>query len=153
MNEIERLQAIEEIKRAKARYFRGIDTGQPELVRSVLAQDCVLDFRGCWIDPQTGHDYFPTINIVLRGSEQWSPEGFASLGVVATHQSVHHSFNCDVEFINDCNANVVWAMTDRLFWPDGKLLTGHGYYYETYKQDDDGWKIQTLWVERLFVEK
>ena len=43
MNEIERLTAIEQIKQVKARYFRGVDSCDGELVRSLLAEDCVLD--------------------------------------------------------------------------------------------------------------
>jgi hypothetical protein len=46
MEEVERLAAIEAIKQVKARYFRGVDTGNGELVRLILAEDCVLDYRG-----------------------------------------------------------------------------------------------------------
>lgn len=155
MNDIERLIAIEDIKRAKARYFRGIDTGNPELVRTILAEACVLDFRGCWIDPETGRDYFPTINIVMRGAASWCPEGFSGLGVVSNHRSVHQGFNCDVEFTSDTTADVVWAMHDRLFWPAGEeysLINGYGYYYETYVRENGNWKINTLRVSRLRTE-
>jgi len=43
MNDLERLTAIEDIKQAKARYFRGVDTRDDSLVKSVLADDCALD--------------------------------------------------------------------------------------------------------------
>ena len=67
MTEAERLAAIETIRTAKARYFRGVDTGDDALVRSVLAEDCVLDHRGCCTDPVTGRDFMPAMNMVLRG--------------------------------------------------------------------------------------
>ena len=53
MTETERLAAIEAIKQIKARYWRGVDLCDGELVRSVLAEDCELDYHGCCADPQT----------------------------------------------------------------------------------------------------
>ncbi len=47
MTETERLAAIEAIRQLKARYWRGVDLGDGELVRSVLAEDCELDYHGC----------------------------------------------------------------------------------------------------------
>jgi hypothetical protein len=64
--ELERLSAIEEIKQAKARYFRGVDTSDGALVRGVLADDCVLDYMGCCTDPKTGQDFLPSMNVVMR---------------------------------------------------------------------------------------
>jgi len=57
MNDTERQRAIEDIKQAKARYFRGVDTSDSELVRGILADDCVLDYNGCCTDPATGRDF------------------------------------------------------------------------------------------------
>ena len=54
MTETERLAAIEEIRLVKARYWRGVDNQDDELVRSILAEDCVLDYMGCCTDPVTG---------------------------------------------------------------------------------------------------
>lgn len=151
MNDVEQLSAIEEIKRAKARYFRGVDTSDPELVRAILAEDCVLDYRGCCTDPSTGHDFLPAMNVVLRGASSWSAEGFAKLGIV----SAHHGYNFDVTFTSDTTADVVLAMTDRLFMPPGgpwSRMTGHGYYHETYEKIGGRWKLKTVRISRLRVE-
>jgi hypothetical protein len=151
MNEMERLSAIEEIKQVKARYFRGIDTSDAELVRGILAEDCVLDYIGCCTDPATGRDFLPAMNVVMRGSASWSSEGFAKAGIV----SVHQGHNCEVTFTSDSSATVIWSMTDRLFMPPGapfSQMTGYGYYHETYEKIDGHWKIKTLRESRIRVE-
>lgn len=151
MNDVERLSAIEEIRQVKARYFRGVDTGDAELVRSILAEDCVLDYRGCCTDPATGRDFLPAMNIVMRGRRAWSSAGLSSAGIV----SVHHGHDCEITFGGDTNASAIWPMTDRLFMPAGapfSVMTGYGYYHETYEKAHGAWKIKTLRIERIRVE-
>jgi hypothetical protein len=43
MRDLDWLAAAEAIRQIKARYFRGVDTADADLVRSILAEDCVLD--------------------------------------------------------------------------------------------------------------
>lgn len=151
MNEVEELRAIEEIRQVKARYFRGVDTGDSELVRGILAEDCVLDYMGCCTDPKTGHDYFPAMNVVMKGSAAWSSEGLGGLGIV----SVHHSHNGEITIESETMARATWSMTDRLFMPPDwgyAVMTGYGYYHETYEKIDGRWKIKSLRIQRLRVE-
>ena len=151
MNELEGLKAIEEIRSVKARYFRGVDTSNAELVRGILADDCVLDYRGCCTDPVTGRDYLPLMNVVLRGSASWSAGGLSSQGIV----SVHHGHDCEVTLSSDTTASAIWSMTDRLFMPRGAafaVMTGYGYYHETYEKTAGGWKIKSLRIQRIRVE-
>lgn len=151
MNELERLSAIEEIKQVKARYFRGVDTADTELVRGILADDCVLDYMGCCTDPATGRDFFPAMNVVMRGSASWSSEGLAKAGIV----SVHQGHNCEVRLTSDTTASAVWSMTDRMFMPPGapiSHMTGYGHYHETYEKVGGSWKIKTMRITRLRVE-
>jgi hypothetical protein len=151
MNDIERLTAIAEIKQAKACYFRGVDTSDGDLVRSILAEDCVLDYRGCCTDPKTGRDFLPAMNVVMRGAASWSSDGLASIGIV----SVHQGHNCEITFTSETTADVIWSMTDRLFMPPGapfSCMTGHGHYHEKYEKTGGRWKIKTLRISRLRVE-
>lgn len=151
MNDTAYAKACEDIRRAKARYFRGVDTADTALVRDVLADDCVLDYMGCCTDPKTGHDYFPAMNIVMRGRENWSSTGLAAMGIV----SVHHSHNGEIELHSETTASAIWSMTDRLFMPPGgnyAVMTGYGYYHETYEKIGGAWKIKTLRISRLRVE-
>lgn len=151
MNAIERLSAIEEIRQLKARYFRGVDQSDGDLVRSVLAEDCVLDYIGCCVDPATGRDFIPAMNVVLRGRDSWVADGMSKLGIV----SVHQGHNFEVEFDSDTSAHGIWSMTDRLYFPPGgafALMTGYGHYIETYEKIGDAWKLKTTRITRIRVE-
>jgi hypothetical protein len=151
MNDTEQLHAIEAIKQAKSRYFRGVDTSDGALVRSVLADDCVLDYMGCCTDPKSGRDFLPSMNTVLRGSATWPDGGMEKFGIV----SVHHGHNGEVTITGDTTASAIWPMTDRLYLPAGSpysVMTGFGYYHETYEKTGGVWKIKTLRIQRLRVE-
>jgi hypothetical protein len=151
VDDVERLNAIEEIRTVKSRYFRGVDTADSELVRGILAADCVLDYMGCCTDPATGRDFMPAMNIVMRGSAAWSSTGLRAMGIV----SVHHSHNGEISVVSESEASAIWSMTDRLFMPAGAgfaVMTGYGYYHETYQKIAGTWKIKALRIERLRVE-
>lgn len=150
MTELERLSAVDAIRQLKARYFRGVDTGDAKLVRSVLAEDCVLDYRGCCTDPATGRDFLPAMNVVMRGRQSYQ-DGLSSIGVV----SVHQGHNVEIEVTGETTAAGIWSMTDRLYMPAGSpfaLMTGYGYYHETYERIGEAWQIKTLRISRIRVE-
>jgi len=151
MTAIERLEAMAAIRQAKARYLRGVDTGDGNLVRSVLAADCVLDYRGCCTDPASGVDYLPQMNIVMRGRDAWATDNLDGPRIV----SAHHGHDHDISFADDGSAAMTCAFTDRLYMPPGApygVMVGFGYYHETYVREDGGWKISTLRIERIRVE-
>lgn len=151
MNAIEKLSAIEELKQLKARYFRGVDSSDGDLVRSLLAEDCVLDYIGCCTDPASGKDFIPAMNVVLRGRDAWLSDGMSKLGIV----SVHHGHNFEVAFDSDSTAQGIWSMTDRLYFPPGgafSLMIGFGNYFETYEKIGGVWLLKTTRIKRIRVE-
>lgn len=151
MNEIDRLAAIDAIRQGKARYFRGVDSGDGDLVRSVLARDCVLDYRGCCTDPSSGRDFLPAMNVMLRGAASWSADGLSRAGII----SVHQSHDCEIAVTGEMTADAVFAMTDRLYMPAGApfaAMIGYGHYRETWEKTGSAWKIKTLRITRLRVE-
>lgn len=151
MTEVERVAAIEAIKTAKARYFRGVDTADGDLVRGVLAQECELDYRGCCTDPASGRDFLPAMNLVLRGRASWTSDGLKRAGIV----SVHHGHLSEIDVVSERRAQAIFAMTDRLYMPAGApfaVMTGFGYYHETYERSGGAWLLQTLRIERLRVD-
>jgi SnoaL-like domain len=151
MTETERLAAIEAIKQMKARYWRGVDLCDGELVRSVLAEDCELDYHGCCADPKTSVDHLPAMNVTLRGRDQWISDGMARLGIV----SVHQGHQADIEITGADAAKGIWAFTDRMFFPAGgaiSRLTGYGFYHETYVRVGEAWQIKTTRITRIRVE-
>ena len=151
MDTTDRLAATDELTQLKARYFRGVDTCDGDLVRSLLAEDCVLDYRGCCVDPATGRDFIPAMNVVLRGRAAWKSDGMSSLGIV----SVHQGHNFELDFTSDTTAKGIWSMTDRLWFPAGgpfSLMTGYGHYRETYEKSGGAWLLKTTHVTRIRVE-
>jgi len=150
MDSIERLMATDEITQLKARYFRGVDSCNGELVRNALAEDCVLDYMGCCTDPSTKRDYIPAMNVILRGRSSWRSDGLSRLGIV----SVHQGHNFELQLMSDTTAEGIWSMTDRLYFPPGgefSLMTGYGHYHETYEKIDR-WMIKTTRITRIRVE-
>ncbi|MBB4859849.1 hypothetical protein HNO88_003181 [Novosphingobium chloroacetimidivorans] len=151
MDTSERLAATEAIRQVKSRYFRGVDSGDGLQVRSILAEDCVLDYMGCCTDPVTGIDHMPAMNVVMRGRESWPVREAVGMQVV----SVHQGHDPDITIEDARNARAIWSFTDRFFMPPGGAfarLTGWGRYHETYTDRGDGWKLQTTRIERLRVE-
>lgn len=143
--------AIEAIRRAKARYWRGVDTCDGELVRAMLAPDCELDYRGCCADPASGRDFLPAMNVVLKGRGHWLADGMSRFGIVSVHQG-HQS---EVTFTSPTTASSIWAFTDRMFFPEGgdfARLTGYGHYHEGWERTSEGWLLKTLRITRLRVE-
>jgi len=127
-----------------------VDTADADLVRSILAEDCMLDYNGCCVDPATGRDFMPAMNVVLHGNNSWT-SSLADIGVT----TVHHCHDVEIDFQSDRAASAVWSMTDRLFMPAGSpfsAMTGYGYYHETYEKIGGAWKLKTTRITRLRVE-
>lgn len=151
MTEEARLAAIEAIKHLKARYFRGVDKGDPALVRSILAEDCVLDYMGCCTDPGSGRDFLPQMNVVMRGRESWAGDAFGQAGIV----SVHQGHNAEIDILSDTEATGTWSMTDRMWFPEGwpfSWLVGYGHYHDTYVKTAEGWLLKTTRISRIRIE-
>jgi len=151
MTAAERLTAIEAIRNLKAKYWRGVDTADGALVRSILASDCVLDYMGCCTDPVTGKDHMPQMNIVLRGRDSWQTENLEGPRIVTVHQG----HQAEIEVTGETTANGLWVFTDRFFIPPGgpfTRLTGYGHYHETYAVEGGAWKLKTTRITRLWVE-
>lgn len=151
MTETERLAAIEAIRDMKARYWRGVDSCDGALVRSVLAEDCVLDFMGCCTDPASGIDHMPWMNMVLKGRESWQVRNSGRPRRI----TVHHGHQHEIAFPAPGKASAVWAFSDRFFMPPGApfaRFTGYGHYHDTYVLVGGEWLIQTSRVSRLWAE-
>ena len=138
MDEIERMTAIEDIRRLKARYFRCLDTKEWDGFRDVFAADAEMDMR-----PEAGE----------RGLVQGN-QAIADFvrGVVGDVETVHHGHMPEIDLTSATTATGVWAMEDLLRWPAGGpfgSMHGWGHYHETYTKEGDSWRIQTLSLTRL----
>jgi len=151
MTNMQHLSAMAEIREIKAKYWRGVDMSDGALVRSILAEDCVLDYMGCCTDPVSGVDHMPEMNMILRGRDAW-PMGEITEPRAVT---VHQGHQCEIKIASDFTATAIWAFTDRFFMPPGarfSRLTGYGHYHDTYRKHGGRWLLKTTRITRLWVE-
>lgn len=144
MTDIERLLAIEDIKRLKARYFRCVDTKDWPGLRSVLADDVRFDISQDM--PEGGH--------IIGGDNVVAAVQESLTGDIVT---VHHGHCPEIDILNPCSARGIWAMEDRLYWGPqsdfpGQTMHGMGHYIETYQKTADRWRISSMKLQRLRTE-
>jgi SnoaL-like domain len=143
MTDIEKLLAMEEIKRLKSKYFWGLDHRDWDLWRrEVFAVDATLDV--------------PEADLVVTGIDNiiaWVADA------TADQVSVHHGHDPNIEITSEETATGVWAMEDRLYRTkqhplrDGSTyLHGFGHYHETYVRRSEGWRLKSTRLTRLRIE-
>jgi len=138
-----RLEALEEIKALKARYFRCMDTKDWDGFAAVFAPDAVMDMTGEVPEGEDG---------ITRGSREIAAFVRRMIDDVTT---VHHGHMPEIELTSPTSATGVWAMEDMLRWPPGSFLVslhGYGHYHETYEKVDGRWLITALRLTRLRLD-
>jgi hypothetical protein len=145
MEAVERLIATEEIKQLKARYFRCMDTKDWAGFEQVFAPDAVMDMSREMRDQTTRGG-------ITQGAAEIAAMVRSVVGQVVT---VHHGHMAEIEVTSPTTARGVWAMEDKLRWPEGspvRAMHGYGHYHETYERTEDGWRIKTITLTRLRVD-
>ena len=139
------MDELEAIRQLKARYCRYLDTKDIESWRDVFTADVVVTLdmavssRGA--DPMTAPP--------LEGVDRFVPAALAGIGNAAT---MHHCHTPEITLTSDTTATGIWAMEDRLIYPDGRELRGAGHYHETYEKQDGTWRIKSLHLTRTILE-
>ena len=148
--EVERVLAYEAIKNLKARYFRTIDTKDWTGLQAVFTEDAVFDCRGGLEETPENpvYDDEPLVGADIIVA-------FVA-GFLASITSVHHGHMPEIELLSADHARAIWPMNDILRPSGGEpfhILRGSGHYYETYTRKDGEWRIATLRLTRILVEK
>lgn len=148
MQALEKLLAIEEIKKLKARYFRLMDTHDWDGFGQLFTQDAEFDVRGALEenpdlsalgDPITGRDAIVA---------------YVSAGINPL-TSAHYGHMPEIDILTAEEATGVWALEDVLRPPEGgpfALFRGYGHYHERYSCADGVWRISALKITRLMVD-
>jgi len=141
MNTLERLQAVEDIRNLKARYFRLMDTKQWDTFATLFTPDMQV--------------ISPNGNVWLRGGAAFAQSIRHSL----EHSvSIHQGFTAEIEIIDADNAKAIWSMQDVIEWEDchpregWKSILGRGHYHDTYRRIESIWRIATLSLIRLRLD-
>jgi hypothetical protein len=136
---------LEAIRQLKARYCRYLDTKDIAAWRGVFATDVVVKLD---MAVSTG-GADPVTSPPLAGLDQFVPVVLAGIADATT---VHHCHTPEITLTSDTTASGVWAMEDRLVFPDGRELRGAGHYHETYEKQDGAWRIKSLHLTRTLLE-
>jgi SnoaL-like domain len=138
MDAVERLEAVEEIRQLKARYFRCMDTKDWDGFALVFAPDAVMD-----MSEESGSS-----SSVTRGAIEIAAMARAGMESV---QTVHHGHMSEIEITSSTTARGTWAMEDLLRWMSGPVrsLHGYGHYHDTYERIEGRWLIKSTSLTRL----
>ena len=139
MDTVERLEAIEQIKQLKARYFRCMDTKDWDGFIAAFASDARMDVSGEVSDG----------NGVTTGNRDIAAFVRGSIDHVTT---VHHGHTPEIDVTSPTTAAGVWAMEDHLWWPEGSPIAtmhGYGHYHETYEKQEGRWLITSTTLTRV----
>lgn len=161
MDDVQKLLAIEEIKRLKAAYFRAMDTKAWDEFRTLFTEDVTidtteaftpLDHAGQAIEAGLPHTP-PNPALLLRGVDRFIEMQHHHLDGMST---VHHGHMPEIELLSENEASGTWAMEDKLRWPEGKgpmrLMHGYGHYRERYRKVDGRWRIASLKLTRIRID-
>ena len=143
MDTVEHLEAIEEIKQLKARYFRCMDMKDWDGFTTVFAADARIDVSG-ELSGDVGGE-----RGVTTGNREIAAFVRGSIDDVTT---VHHGHTPEIDVTSPTNATGIWAMEDHLWWPEGSPITtmhGYGHYHETYEKVKGRWRITSTTLTRL----
>ena len=141
MDRLDKLEAIEEIRNLKARYFRLMDTKQWDELKDVFTSDMRV--------------VTPEGQIYTEGGETYA---------AALRNSLEHAVSCHQGltgeiYVEDADdARAIWPMQDVIEWEDRhpkagwKSILGRGHYHETYRREGGDWRIATLTLTRLRLD-
>ncbi|HWD03495.1 MAG TPA: nuclear transport factor 2 family protein [Kribbella sp.] len=135
VTDLQRLVAIEEIKKLKARYFRLLDEHDWVAFAELFTEDAHLDIAESSSGAHTLGEFLAALEKHLTPAV-----------------SVHHGHMPEIDVVDERTATGVWAMFDSVEPPAGSpypVLTGFGHYHEEYRFDDGSWRISGLRLTRL----
>jgi hypothetical protein len=122
---------------AKARYCRLLDTKDWQGFADLMTEDLELDLSA-------------TSDLgVIRGRDAALAMIRSSIETASTAHQVHSP---EIHISGD-EAQVIWAMQDRVVWGGDKpSLTGYGHYHERWLRIDGQWKLAAQRLTPLHLE-
>ncbi|MEJ6655333.1 MAG: nuclear transport factor 2 family protein [Pseudomonas sp.] len=129
------LQAIEEIKQLKARYFRAVDVCDLPLLETVFTAECEINFLS------------KTYEFHIKG---WAEaEEFYRNAFTATRFGMHNGHTPEIEVTGDI-ATGLWYLNDIFInLETQEFLTGSAIYEDRYVKQDGKWRIAATGYKRL----
>lgn len=134
---------IEQVRRAKARYARFLDTKDWD------------GFAGLFEPAVQVRMFDPTGNVIVSHDERDSFVNAARTGLEGG-QSIHQVHNDEIEQISETEISAIWSMEDLIIFRPGAggpgRMHGYGHYHELWRLGSDGWRIARLELRRTILE-
>jgi len=143
MNDLEKLMAVDAIRRLKARRVRSMDSKDWKGYAACHTADAITT---------TFQSEVGDADAVV-GGEAISQRLERQLEGRTT---AHHIHEPEIEITSPTTATGIWPMEDMLWWHEGDLehwLHGYGHYHETYEQVDGQWLIKSRSLSRIRVDR
>jgi hypothetical protein len=144
MMDLSTMEALEQIKQLKARYFCLVDTKQWQAWGELFTEDVTAEYDNAPQDRPT--EGLPGLK--CRGRTTLVE---AVTRALATVTSMHQGFMPEIEITSPTTARGLWAMFDYLLLPNC-TFKGYGHYEEEYVKDASGWKIKRVVLTRLHCD-
>lgn len=144
MDPLERLIAVEEIKKLKARYFRYVDQ---------------QDWAG-WLGTFCADVHFESDGDLGIKSEL-GVKGWCGNFVeyirsrLTSGSSIHHGHMPEIDILGPDEATGIWSVFGRIVYPIevGPSFTTYGRYQDKYGRENGSWCIAEVRVERLHTDE
>lgn len=138
------VSAIEQVRLAKARYCRFVDTKQWAAFADLLIPSPdikIYDVAGDLLVAFTSREAFAS----------------AAKDYLAGAQSIHQVHNDELSQVSESAISAIWSMEDHILFPDqagGRPSRHHGYghYHENWVLTAAGWRIASLELRRTILE-
>lgn len=147
MDALERLLAIEGVKRCKAEYFRCVDGQHWEDLTAVFIPTPVVDMR------ESVQPHNPSL---LHHDAAEFVTGVAHVLTGVT--TAHFGYMPRIDILSATEADAVWSMEDWLWVPEGHAILppgrmhGWGHYADSYVKEGDRWRIAASRLTRIKLE-
>lgn len=147
MSPLDRLVAIEDIRRTKAEYFRCIDEQDWDGLVAIFTADAETDMREA-VEP---HDP----DLLSHDPAQFARN---NAYVLARVKTAHFGYMPRIDVASQDEATAVWSMEDWLWVPAGNpvmppgRMHGWGHYHDRYRRVDGRWLIAATRLTRVKLE-
>ncbi|MFE5700702.1 nuclear transport factor 2 family protein [Rhodococcus koreensis] len=132
---LERLTAIEDIKKLKARYFRLLDQHKWDDFAELFSSTLVVEIAESTSGPKDRDSFVASVRAHLDNAV-----------------TVHQGHTPEITIIDADRASGIWAMFDLVEPPASSnfpRLTGYGHYLENYVRENGEWRISRLELTRI----
>ena len=138
MKDLERLLAIEDIKRLKHKYFRTLDTNDWEGMAECLTEDCVARY-------DNGKYSYDSRDAMIGFFRKFM-DGPKNL-------TLHQGHHPEIDIVDEDNATGKWYLQDMVInLNDNTTLRGAGIYDDRYVKVDGQWRISYTGYQRTYEE-